>query len=56
MLYDLTQTEITITDLSDNSQVANFVVMDDSYPSGKFGTYDFSQIQACNGPWQSNCL
>lgn len=56
VLYDLTQTEITITDLSDNSEVANFVVMDDSYPNGQFGTYDFSQIQACNGPWQSNCL
>jgi hypothetical protein len=56
VLYDLAQTEITITDLSDNSQVANFVVLDDSYPSGKFGTYDFSQPQACNGPWQSNCL
>ncbi|PRQ06262.1 hypothetical protein [Enhygromyxa salina] len=56
LLYDLTQTEITITDLSDNSVVANFVVMDDSYPNGKFGTYDFSQEQACNGPWQSNCL
>jgi hypothetical protein len=56
VLYDLTQTEITITDLSDDSVVANFVVLDDSYPSGKFGTYDYSQEQACNGPWQSNCL
>ncbi|PRQ04653.1 hypothetical protein ENSA5_06090 [Enhygromyxa salina] len=56
LLYDLTETEITITDLSDNSVVANFVVMDDSYSSGKFGTYDWSQINACNGPWQSNCL
>ncbi|PRP91629.1 hypothetical protein ENSA5_53890 [Enhygromyxa salina] len=56
ILYDLTQTEITITDLSDNSEVTSFVVLDDSYPSGKFGTYDFSQKNACNGPWQSSCL
>lgn len=56
MLYDLTQTEITITDTTNNVQVANFIVMDDSYPSGQFGTYDFSQVNACNGPWMSTCL
>ncbi len=56
ILYDQTQTEITITDLSNNMEVVNFVVMDGTYPSGQFGTYDFSQVQACNGPWQSSCL
>ncbi|NVB43255.1 hypothetical protein G6O69_35855 [Pseudenhygromyxa sp. WMMC2535] len=56
VLYDLEQTEITITDTSDNSVVANFTVVDGTYPSGQFGTYDFSQISACNGPWNSSCL
>ncbi len=56
LLYDTTQTEITIVDTSNNMQVANFVVMDSTYPNGQFGTYDFSQINACSGPWLSNCL
>ena len=56
ILYDLTQTEITITDATNNVQVANFIVMDDSYPSGQFGTFDFSQVNVCNGPWMSSCL
>ncbi|EDM75724.1 hypothetical protein PPSIR1_27618 [Plesiocystis pacifica SIR-1] len=56
VLYDTTQTEITITDTSNAMVVANFVVADGTYPSGQFGTYDFSQVSACNGPWQSSCL
>ena len=36
--------------------IANFVVNDATYPSGQFGTYDYSQIRACNGPWNSSCL
>jgi len=54
--YDQTQTQITITDNTNMMPVADFVIMDDSYPSGQFGTYDFSQINACNGPWMSSCL
>jgi hypothetical protein len=56
LLYANDQTEITITNLGNNMVVANFVVMDSTYPSGQFGTYDYSQIRACNGPWLSNCL
>ncbi|KIG18808.1 putative lipoprotein [Enhygromyxa salina] len=56
VLYANDQTEITITDTDNNLVIANFVVMDDTYPSGKFGTYDFSQVRACNGPWNSTCL
>ena len=56
LAYDQTQTQITITDTDNNVGVASFVIMDDSYPSGQFGTYDFSQINACNGPWDSACL
>lgn len=56
LLYANDQTEITVTDAGNNAVVANFVVMDDTYPSGQFGTYDYSQVQACNGPWNSSCL
>ncbi len=56
ILYSTTQTEITITDTTTNLDVASFTVEDGTYPNGKFGTYDFSQEQACNGPWQSSCL
>lgn len=56
LLYAADQTEITITNLGNNMVVANFVMMDSTYPSGQFGTYDYSQIRACNGPWLSNCL
>lgn len=56
LLYANDQTEITITNLGNNQVVANFVVMDNTYPSGQFGTYDFSQDRACNGPWNSSCL
>ncbi|NJK31905.1 MAG: hypothetical protein HC927_05535 [Deltaproteobacteria bacterium] len=56
ILYANDQTEITITDLGNNMVVADFVIMDSTYPSGQFGTYDYSQIRACNGPWNSSCL
>ena len=56
LAYGQDQTQIIITDETNNLPVADFVIMDDSYPSGQFGTYDFSQINACNGPWQSTCL
>lgn len=56
LLYAETQTEITITRADNNMLIANFVVMDSTYPSGQFGTYDYSQIRACNGPWNSSCL
>lgn len=56
LLYANDQTEITIVNTGNNTVVANFVVMDSTYPSGQFGTYDHSQIRACNGPWTSNCL
>ncbi|MCA9685615.1 MAG: hypothetical protein KC457_25780 [Myxococcales bacterium] len=56
ILYDLTQTEITITDTMTMGVVANFIVADGTYPSGQFGTYDYSQVTACNGPWNSSCL
>lgn len=56
LLYANDQTEITIVNLGNNTVVANFVVVDSTYPSGQFGTFDYSQIRACNGPWTSNCL
>lgn len=56
LLYAQDQTEITITNLGNNMVVAQFVVADATYPSGQFGTYDYSQIRACNGPWNSSCL
>ena len=56
LLYAQNQTEITVTNLGNNAVVANFVVNDSTYPSGQFGTYDYSQIRACNGPWNSSCL
>src|SRR5690606_632617 len=56
LLYANDQTEITITNLGNNQVVVNFVVNDSTYPSGQFGTYDYSQIRACNGPWNSSCL
>jgi hypothetical protein len=56
LLYANDQTEITITNINTNQVVTNFVLMDSTYPSGQFGTYDYSQIRACNGPWNSSCL
>jgi hypothetical protein len=56
VLYANDQTEITVVNTGNNQVVASFVVMDDTYPSGQFGTYDYSQIRACNGPWNSSCL
>ena len=56
LLYSETQTEITITQANNNMVIANFIVNDATYPSGQFGTYDYSQIRACNGPWNSSCL
>lgn len=56
LLYANDQTEITITNMGNMQVVANFIVADSTYPSGQFGTYDYSQIRACNGPWNSSCL
>lgn len=56
ILYSETQSEITVTNTVNNTVVANFIVNDATYPSGQFGTYDYSQIRACNGPWNSSCL
>lgn len=56
LLYGVDQSEITITNLGNNAVVASFVMVDNTYPNGLFGTYDFSQIRACSGPWLSNCL
>lgn len=56
VLYANDQTEITVVNTGNNQIVASFVVMDNTYPSGQFGTYDYSQIRACNGPWNSSCL
>ena len=54
--YGNTETQITITNLGNNAVVADFIVEDATYPRGQFGTYDYSQIRACNGPWTSGCL
>ena len=56
VLYAETQTEITVTQANNMMVIANFIVNDATYPSGQFGTYDYSQIRACNGPWNSSCL
>ena len=60
--YDVTidfaapNTTIIITRVSDSAQIMNLTVVDDAYSSGRFGTFDASQDQACNGPWTSECL
>jgi hypothetical protein len=56
VLYANDQTEITITNMGNMQVVASFIVADNTYPSGQFGTYDYSQVRACNGPWNSSCL
>jgi hypothetical protein len=55
LLYTEGRTEITITDQTNGVAVVSVVVTDDAYPSGQFGTYDWSQVNACNGPWVSTC-
>jgi hypothetical protein len=56
LLYAYDLTEITIMNTGNLTVVANFIVSDDSYPNGQFGTFDYSPIRACNGPWTSSCL
>jgi Thrombospondin C-terminal region len=60
--YDVTvdyaspNTTIVITRVSDAVELLDITVVDSTYPSGRFGTFDASQDQACNGPWTSQCL
>lgn len=54
--YASPSTHIVITRVSDSVDVLDVTILDDTYPSGRFGTFDASQDQACNGPWTSECL
>jgi hypothetical protein len=54
--YANAQTRIIIAVTGGGAVVADFIVADDTYPRGQFGTFDYSQIRACNGPWTSDCL
>ncbi|MBC8066964.1 MAG: hypothetical protein IAG13_01410 [Deltaproteobacteria bacterium] len=60
--YDITidyaspNTQIVITRVSDAAPLLDIVVVDGTYPSGRFGTFDASQDQACTGSWTSQCL
>ncbi|MEM6292135.1 MAG: hypothetical protein AAGA54_12745 [Myxococcota bacterium] len=54
--YTPTQSEITITRDSDDVQIANFTMVDDTFSSGAFGSTTLSQANACVGPLFGACL
>ena len=48
--------DVTVTRVSDSTEIASFSVADTTYPSGFFGSTTFSQADACVGPLFASCL
>jgi hypothetical protein len=60
--YGSPTTDITVSNINnpadpmDDVEIYSYTVNDGTFPSGQFGTFDVSQVNACNGPWTSTCL
>ena len=49
-------TDIEIRRADDDTLVVMGTILDFAYAAGRFGIFDATQIQACSGPWTSDCL
>ncbi|MBV1860348.1 MAG: hypothetical protein KUG77_18190, partial [Nannocystaceae bacterium] len=54
--YTTTQSVITVTRTSDDTEIASFTIVDGTFPSGSFGSTTYSQANACVGPLLGECL
>ena len=54
--YTTTQSVITVAPTAGGPAVASFTIVDDTFPSGSFGSVTFSQANACVGPLFGECL
>jgi hypothetical protein len=54
--YTTVGSAVTVTRDSDGAQIAQFDVVDNTFEEGFFGSSTFSQINACIGPLNANCL
>lgn len=54
--YTTTQSHITVSEAVGGAIVADFTIVDDTFPSGSFGSVTFSQANACVGPLFGTCL
>jgi len=54
--FSATGSTVTVERVSDGVELASFMVADNTFTEGYFGSITFSQQDACTGPLQIGCL